>query len=79
MFMYISPWYVAAASGPKDVILVLDVSGSMSFLNRLNIMKEAAKTVIETLSFVDFVGIVKFASSASYLGNSNALSHFSNF
>ena len=24
------PWFVAASSGPKDVVLVLDVSGSMT-------------------------------------------------
>ena len=23
------PWYIAASSGPKDIIIILDVSGSM--------------------------------------------------
>ena len=31
----VRPWYVAASSGPKDVILVLDVSGSMRDYGRL--------------------------------------------
>ena len=45
----IRPWYVAASSGPKDVVIVLDVSGSMSQYNRLDLAKEAAETVINTL------------------------------
>lgn len=45
----IRPWYVAASSGPKDVVIVLDVSGSMSQYGRLDLAKEAAETVINTL------------------------------
>ena len=31
----VRPWYIAASSGPKDVILVLDTSGSMRYHKRL--------------------------------------------
>ena len=31
----VRPWYVAASSGPKDVILVLDTSASMDNNGRL--------------------------------------------
>jgi len=61
------PWYVAAASGPKDVVLVLDTSGSMGSYNRLNIMKDAAKYVINTLSVGDYVSVITFNTDASSL------------
>ncbi len=38
------PWFVAASSGPKDLVLILDVSGSMSDYGRLRLMKDAATT-----------------------------------
>lgn len=59
------PWYVAATSGPKNVILVIDVSGSMRQLLRLDLAKEAAKTVVNTLTNFDFVGVVTFSNSAT--------------
>ena len=31
----VRPWYIAASSGPKDIILVLDTSGSMKMKGRL--------------------------------------------
>lgn len=72
----IRPWFIAATSGPKDVVLVLDVSGSMSEPNsalnpggqtRLAAMKEAVKALLDTLSNTDFIGIVVFSSSAAYV------------
>ena len=55
--------YAAAASGPKDVVLVIDTSGSMG--GGLYIMaKMAAKLVIDTLTAVDYVTIVKYSSAA---------------
>ena len=57
------PRYAAAASGPKDVVLVIDTSGSMAGdLN--NMAKQAAKMVIDTLTAVDYVTIVKYSSAA---------------
>ena len=29
------PWYVSASSGPKDVVLILDTSGSMKDQGRM--------------------------------------------
>ena len=58
------PRYAAAASGPKDVVLVIDTSRSMA--GNLNEMaKKAAKLVIDTLTEVDFVTIVKYSDDAS--------------
>ncbi len=31
----VRPWYVAASSGPKDVVLILDTSGSMENAGRM--------------------------------------------
>ena len=57
------PRYAAAASGPKDVVLVIDTSGSMAGdLN--NMAKNAATMVIDTLTAVDYVTIVKYSSGA---------------
>ena len=58
------PWYVAATSGAKNVILMIDVSGSMDG-DRLDIAKDAAISVVNTLSNSDFVGVLSFASNAN--------------
>ena len=62
------PWYVTATSGGKNVILFIDISGSMDG-NRINIAKQAAKSVVNTLSNNDFLGVVTFSTSATYLGS----------
>ncbi|KAL7545567.1 hypothetical protein ACHAWF_009001 [Thalassiosira exigua] len=67
------PWYVAAQSGPKDVILVIDQSGSMNDYGRMNIAKEAATTVVETLTVADRVAVVSFSSAASQIGEFDTL------
>lgn len=56
------PWYIAASSGPKNVLLVLDTSGSMAGA-KLELLKQAAIRVVETLAVGDRVGIVAFNSS----------------
>lgn len=48
-----------------DRILIIDTSGSMKTNDRINIAKDAAKTVIETLSFTDYVGIVSVSLRSS--------------
>lgn len=58
------PWYATAASGPKDVVIVVDSSGSMSSGDRIEMAKEAATKVIDTLSSNDYVNVIDFASSA---------------
>ena len=53
------PWYVAASSGPKNVVLILDTSESMKGL-KLKYLKVAAKRVIDTLTVLDRVAVVAF-------------------
>lgn len=59
------PWYVSGASGPKNVVLILDTSGSMGQYGRLDSMKEAAKRVVGGLTHADSVAVVRFSTDAS--------------
>jgi len=59
------PWYIAASSGPKDVIIVIDISGSMLNFNRFNIAKDATLAVLDTLTYVDWFNIIVFSNVAT--------------
>jgi hypothetical protein len=59
----IRPFYVAASSGPKNVLLLLDTSGSMDGL-RMSYMKEAAERVVDSLAIGDRVAIIPFSTRA---------------
>jgi uncharacterized protein YegL len=65
----IRPWFTTAASGPKNVILVLDKSGSMTTSyqdsTRWDVAVEAASAVIQSISSVDWLGVVTFSGSSS--------------
>ncbi len=58
------PWYVAASSGPKDIIIILDISGSMSRQDRISLAKQAAIDVISALTIGDHFGVVLFSDDA---------------
>ena len=47
-------WYIAATSGPKDVIIVIDCSLSMKG-KKFEIAKSVAKAVIDTLTCNSFL------------------------
>ncbi|XP_071949527.1 VWFA and cache domain-containing protein 1-like [Antedon mediterranea] len=64
------PWFIEAATPmPKDVVLVIDRSGSMSTEHNgrtlMDIAQEAAITVLKTLNPSDRVGLVSFSTEAS--------------
>lgn len=58
-------WYANAATGPRDVIYIIDKSGSMLDANRWNIAKAAVRASIDTLTYVDYAAIVAFSSGGS--------------
>ena len=58
-------WYASAASGAKDVVIVIDTSGSMGSANRMEHTKMAASWIINTLSETDYAMVVQFNSGAS--------------
>lgn len=67
------PWFVAASSGPKDVVLIIDTSGSMNDYGRMDIAKEAAITIVDTLTVADRVAVVAFSSTAFQIGGYSSL------
>ncbi|KAL7475860.1 hypothetical protein ACHAW6_001759 [Cyclotella cf. meneghiniana] len=67
------PWFVAASSGPKDVVLVLDVSASMINGRRMELAKDAASTIVETLSVADRFAVITFTYDASQIAGERGL------
>ena len=65
------PWYLSAATGPKNVIFILDSSGSMMNSGRMELLKSAAKKIVDTLTFADYFGIVDFDSEARTMKDLN--------
>jgi len=54
------PWYGGAVTGPKDVVIVVDVSGSMVKEERHVLARKAVKKIIDTLTWKDFATIILF-------------------
>ena len=71
------PWYVTAISGAKNVILLIDTSGSM-YRDRIKIAKDATSAVINTLSNNDFVAVISFSGDASTVFSSRIIRATSN-
>ncbi|EDO46979.1 predicted protein [Nematostella vectensis] len=72
------PWYVdAAAPKPKNVVLVVDSSGSMAEKHTANgktwlqMAIDAAKAVLDTLNPRDKVGVVSLATDANTPGSND--------
>ena len=60
------PWYISATTGPKNIIIIIDTSGSMD-ISKLVSAKTAVKNILNSLSNVDFVGVVAFSETATKL------------
>ncbi|XP_061474227.1 voltage-dependent calcium channel subunit alpha-2/delta-3 isoform X1 [Rhineura floridana] len=52
-------WYIQAATSPKDVVILVDVSGSMKGL-RLTIAKQTVSSILDTLGDDDFFNIIAY-------------------
>ena len=66
-------WYVSATTGPKDVILVIDTSGSMSNEGRIELAQEAAISVVNTLTILDRFNVIAFNTDTQTLVQSTGL------
>ncbi|KAG9339103.1 hypothetical protein JZ751_024134 [Albula glossodonta] len=59
-------WYIQAATSPKDIVIVVDISGSMKGL-RLTIAKHTITTILDTLGENDFVNIIAYNDYVHYV------------
>ncbi|XP_022103944.1 voltage-dependent calcium channel subunit alpha-2/delta-1-like [Acanthaster planci] len=66
-------WFVAASAGPKDVVILIDSSASMSLVPRnrqgsnlslMQLAKRAVAHVLRTLTFVDYIAVAKFSTES---------------
>ncbi|XP_068450318.1 voltage-dependent calcium channel subunit alpha-2/delta-2a isoform X3 [Clinocottus analis] len=57
------PWYIQGASSPKDMVIIVDVSGSVSGLT-LKLMKTSVEEMLDTLSDDDYVNVARFNEKA---------------
>lgn len=55
-------WYMEAAASPKDVIILVDRSGSMTGQRR-DIAKHVVTNILDTLGNNDFVNVMTFADT----------------
>lgn len=61
------PWYIAGASSPKDVVILVDTSGSMTGLRR-EIAKGVVFEILDTLTSNDFFTVMRFSETLTPVG-----------
>ncbi|XP_063303740.1 voltage-dependent calcium channel subunit alpha-2/delta-4 isoform X2 [Pelobates fuscus] len=59
-------WYIQAATSPKDIVIVVDISGSMKGL-RMTIAKHTISTLLDTLGENDFVNVIAYNDYVHYI------------
>uniref|UniRef100_A0A8C5IY10 Calcium voltage-gated channel auxiliary subunit alpha2delta 1 n=1 Tax=Junco hyemalis TaxID=40217 RepID=A0A8C5IY10_JUNHY len=66
------PWYIQGAASPKDMLILVDASGSVSGLT-LKLIRTSVIEMLETLSDDDFVNVVSFNNNAQNVSCFNHL------
>nr|XP_020645687.1 voltage-dependent calcium channel subunit alpha-2/delta-1 [Pogona vitticeps] len=66
------PWYIQGAASPKDMLILVDASGSVSGLT-LKLIRTSVIEMLETLSDDDFVNVVSFNENAQNVSCFNQL------
>ena len=61
-----SSWYIDSATSPKDVVILLDSSGSMVG-ERREIAKSVVSAILDTLGNNDFLNVYKFSDTTEEL------------
>nr|CAD7570715.1 unnamed protein product [Timema californicum] len=61
-----SSWYIDASTSPKDIVILLDSSGSMTGQRR-EIAKSVVEAILDTLGNNDFVAVFKFSDQTEEL------------
>ncbi|XP_029166338.1 voltage-dependent calcium channel subunit alpha-2/delta-3 isoform X2 [Nylanderia fulva] len=54
-------WYIEAATSPKDILILMDTSGSMTGI-RKEIARHVINNILDTLGNNDFVNIITFSN-----------------
>ncbi|XP_014615597.1 PREDICTED: voltage-dependent calcium channel subunit alpha-2/delta-3, partial [Polistes canadensis] len=54
-------WYIEAATSPKDILILMDTSGSMTGMRR-EIARHVVNNILDTLGNNDFVNIITFSN-----------------
>ena len=76
----VRPWYLSAASGSKNLVIVIDVSGSMNaydgsnFDSRMDLVRDAvtglnSRGLLDTVTQNDRVSVVTFSNEAQGLNS----------
>ncbi|KAL6434662.1 hypothetical protein ACFW04_006181 [Cataglyphis niger] len=55
-------WYIEAATSPKDILILMDTSGSMTGIRR-EIARHVINNILDTLGNNDFVNVITFSDT----------------